>query len=178
MVRRKARPLSIAFALACAALAACVVDLSFDMDQKGLALVTPGAGVLSVSALVDLGSYEDVRSHRDDIRSLDLESIDVTITELKTDNAAKVLSATLALRKGYADPPENDVRIGDLTAFQIQQNGTRRIGGNPQLDAFLLERVHDGGTFYLVLNGTTDGKTDVVMDVNLHASMGYDTGLF
>jgi hypothetical protein len=176
MVRRKARPLAIV--LGCVALAACVVDVSFDMDQKGLSLITPGAGVLSESVLVDLGTYNDVRSHRDDIRSLDLESIDVTITELKSDNAAKVLSGTLTMRKEYTDPPENDVRIGDLTAFQIQQNGTRRIAGNPQIDAFLLERVHDGGTFYLVLNGTTDGKTDIVMDVNLHASMGYDTGLF
>ena len=176
MVRRKARPLAIV--LGCVALVACVVDVSFDMDQKGLSLITPGAGVVSVSVLVDLGTYEDVRSHRSDIRSLDLESIDVTITELKPDNAAKVLSGTLTMRKEYTDPPENDVRIGDLTAFQIQQNGTRRIAGNPQIDAFLLERVHDGGTFYLVLNGTTDGKADIVMDVNLHASMGYDTGLF
>jgi hypothetical protein len=176
MLHRKARPLAIA--LACIALVACVVDLSFDMDQKGLALITPGAGVVSVSALVDLGSYDEIRSHRGDIRSLDLESVDVTITQVKPDNAAKTLSATLTVRKEYSDPPENDVRIGDLTAFQVLQNGTRRIGGNPQLDAFLLERVHDGGTFYLVLNGTTDGKTDVVMDVNLHASMGYDTGLF
>jgi hypothetical protein len=176
MVRRKARPLAIV--LGCVALAACVVDVSFDMDQKGLALITPGAGVVAVSVLVDLGTYNDVHSHRDDIRSLDLESIDVTITELKSDNAAKVLSGTLTMRKEYTDPPENDIRIGDLTAFQIQQNGTRRIAGNPQIDAFLLERVHDGGTFYLVLNGTTDAKTDIVMDVNLHASMGYDTGLF
>jgi len=176
MVRRKARPLAIV--LGCVALAACVVDVSFDMDQKGLALITPGAGVVSVSVLVDLGTYEDVRSHRGDIRSLDLESIDVTITELQADNAAKVLSGTLTMRKEYTDPPESDVRIGDLTAFQIQQNGTRRIAGNPQIDAFLLERVHDGGTFYLVFNGSTDAKTDIVMDVNLHASMGYDTGLF
>jgi len=41
--------------------------------------------------------------------------------------------------------------------------------GNPELDAFLLDRLHDGGKFYVVLSGTTDGKTDLVVDVNLHA---------
>jgi hypothetical protein len=176
MARRKARPLALV--LAFAALAACVVNLSFDMDQKGLALITAGSGAVSQSALVDLGSYDAVRSHRNDIRSLDLESVDVTITEVKSDNTAKLLTMTLTLRKLFTDPPENDVKIGDLAAFQVLPNGTRRIGGNPQLDAFLLERVHDGGMFYLVVAGSTDGKTDVVMDVNLHASMGYDTGLF
>jgi hypothetical protein len=176
MARRRARPLALA--LACAALAACVVNVTFDMDQRGLALVSPGAGAVSQSVRVDLGSYSDVASHRNDIRSLDLDSVDVTITEIKPDNQAKTLSLTLSARKGLSDPPENDVKIGDLLAFQIQQNGTRRIGGNPQLDAFLLDRLHDGGTFYLVVAGATDGKTDVVMDVNLHASMGYESGLF
>jgi hypothetical protein len=176
MARRNARLLALL--LVCAAVGACVVNLSFDMDQRGLEMVTPGAGTVSQSRLVDLGTYDDIRSHRDEIRNLDLESVDVTITEVKSDNAAKVFSLSLSLRKSLVDPPESDVKIGDLAAFTVQPNGTRRIGGNPQLDAFLLDRVHDGGKFYLVLNGTTDGKTDVVMDVNLHASMGYDTGLF
>jgi hypothetical protein len=176
MARSKARPLALVLAIA--ALAACVVNLTFDMDQRGLPMITAGSGAISQSALVDLGSYDDVRSHRNDIRSLDLESVDVTITEVKTDNTAKLLTMTLTLRKLLTDPPGNDVKIGDLAAFQVLPNGTRRIGGNPQLDAFLLERVHDGGTFYLVVAGSTDGKTDLVMDVNLHASMGYDTGFF
>ena len=176
MARRKASPLALL--IVCAAIGACVVNLSFDMDQRGLALVSPAPGTLSQSALVDLGSYQDIRSHRNDIRNLDLESVDVTITEVKSDNAAKMLSLTLTLRKSLFDPPESDVRVGDLAAFQVLNNSTRRIGGNPQLDAFLLDRLKDGGTFYLVVTGTTDGKTDVVMDVNLHASMGYDSGLF
>jgi hypothetical protein len=68
--------------------------------------------------------------------------------------------------------------IGNLQAFTVEKNGTRRLQGNPQIDAFLLERLHDGGKFYLLVNGTTDAKTDIVMDVNLHASMAYDTGIF
>jgi len=164
-------------AICLAALAACVVNLSFDMDQAGLSLTSPGAGSTSQSTVVDLGSYSDVRDHQRDIRSLDLESVDVTITAINPANLAQMLSATLWLRKDLADP-STDVKIGDLQSFRVEMNGTRRINGNPALDAFLLERLHDGGKFYLLVNGTTDARTDLVFDVVLHASMGYDTGLF
>jgi hypothetical protein len=168
----------LALAAVCvAALAACVVNLSFDMDQSGLALQSPGAGSTMQSTLVDLGSNSDVRAHQRDIRSLDLESADVTITGINSANLAQTLSATLSLRKDLADP-STEVKIGDLQSFQVVHNGTRRISGNPALDAFLLERLHDGGKFYLLVSGTTDGRTDLVLDVVLHASMGYDTGLF
>ena len=177
MDRRKAGRLALALACA-AAVAACVVNLSFDMDQRGLALQAGAAGPVSTSVIVDLGSYPDIRSHKGDIRSLDLESVDFTITGVNSGTTAKFLTLTLTLKKGLSDPPEQDVKVGDLTAFPVMVNATRRISGNPALDAFLLERLNDGGTFYLLLNGSTDGKTDLVVDVNLHASMAYDTGFF
>ena len=40
------------------------------------------------------------------------------------------------------------------------------------------DRLHDGGKFYFVATGTTDNRTDITLDANLHASMGYETGLF
>jgi hypothetical protein len=160
------------------ALAACVVNLSFDMDQSGLVLQVPAAGSASQSVLVDLGNYSDVRDHQKDIRSFDLEYVDVTITEIKPANAAQTLSLTVALRRNLSDPPSMDVKVGDLQSFPVVLNSTRRIPGNAALDAFLLERLHEGGKFYLVMSGTTDNKTDLVLDVNLHSSMGYETGLF
>jgi hypothetical protein len=167
----------LALAVVClGALAACVVNLSFDMDQPGLPLQSAG-GSISQSTLVDLGNNSDVRAHQRDIRSLDLESVDVTITAINPANLAQVLSVTLSVRKDLADP-STDVKIGDLQNFQVVLNGTRRMNGNPALDAFLLERLHDGGKFYLLVSGTTDARTDLVLDVILHASMGYDTGLF
>lgn len=174
------RRASARLALVAIALAACVVNLSFDMDQSGLAIMAPSAGSLSQSVLVDLGSYNDVRSHQKDIRSLDLEYADVTITDIRPANAATTLSLTVSLRKSLTDPPATDVtvKVGDLQNFTVALNATRRVAGNPELDAFLLDRLHDGGKFYVVLSGTTDGKTDLVVDVNLHASMGYETGLF
>jgi hypothetical protein len=172
MGRRNVRRLAIASL--CFALAACVVNLSFDLDQPGLLLQTPGQGSFSTSILIDLGNSSDVRAHQKDIRSLDLEYVDLTITGKGMNNAATMLSATLWLQR---QPGEQMVKIGDLQNFPVV-NGTRRLSGNPELDAFLLERLHDGGKFYFVATGTTDNRTDLVMDVNMHASMGYETGLF
>jgi type IV secretory pathway ATPase VirB11/archaellum biosynthesis ATPase len=174
------RRASARLALAAIALAACVVNLSFDMDQPGLDILAPQAGSLSQNVLVDLGSNNDVRAHQNDIKSLDLEYVDVTITDVRLANAATTLSLTVSLRKNVTDPPATDVtvKVGDLQSFPVMQSATRRVAGNPEIDAFLLDRLHDGGKFYVVLSGTTDGKTDVVVDVNLHASMGYETGLF
>ncbi len=174
MGRRNARRL----ALALVALAGCVVNLSFDLDQPGIALITPTSGSASQSLLVDLGNSQDVRAHQKDIRSLDLDSADVTMTEVKADNLATKLSLTLWLRKDFADPPANDVKVADVQDFTVARQATRRIPGNPAVDAFLLERLQNGGKFYLIVSGTTDNKTDLVLDVNLHASMGYDSGLF
>jgi hypothetical protein len=174
------RRASARLALVAIALAACVVNLSFDMDQSGLDILAPSQGSLSQSVLVDLGGYNEVRAHQKDITSLDLEYVDVTITDIRQANAATTLSLTVSLRKSLTDPPASDVtvKVGDLQNFTVMQSATRRVVGNPELDAFLLDRLHDGGKFYVVLSGTTDGKTDLVVDVNLHASMGYETGLF
>ncbi len=174
MGRRNARRL----ALVAIALAACVVNLSFDMEQSGLVLTSPAQMAVSTTAAVDLGSYQDVRAHQKDIKSLDLDSVDVTISDIKTDNLAQHMSLKLSLRKGLSDPPENDVVVGNIPDFPVIQHGTARIPGNAAVDTFLLDRLHEDGKFYVVVSGTTDNKTDVVLDVNLHASMGYDTGLF
>ena len=174
------RRASARLALVAIALAACVVNLSFDMDQSGLDIQAPSAGSLSKSVLVDLGNYNDVRAHQKDIKSLDLEYLEVSITDVRPTNAATTMSLTVSLRRSLTDPPASDitVKVGDLQSFPIAPASRGRLVGNPELDAFLLDRLHDGGKFYVVLSGTTDGKTDLVVDVNLHASMGYETGLF
>jgi len=176
MGRRIVRRFVLA-AVCLVALAACVVNLSCDMDQPGIPLQTSAAGAASTSTLVDLGNSNDTRTHRSDIRSLDLESVDVTITEIKPGNVAGNLAGTLTLRKDLGDP-STEVKVGDLQNFPVLPQSTKRIKGNPAVDAFLLERLHDGGKFYAIISGTTDGATDIVLDVLLHASMGYETGLF
>jgi len=178
MGRRNAPRLALA-AVGLVAIAACVVNLSFDMNQPDLALKSAGPGAISQSIQVDLNSYPDVKAHQKDIKSLDLDAVDATITAVNVPaNQAHTLSLTLALRKDISDPPENDVKIGNLDSFMVLQNSTRRIQGNPSVDAFLMDRFQNGGKFFLIVSGTTDNATDIVLDLNLHASMAYDTGLF
>src|SRR6266478_5876782 len=178
MGRRTPPRLALA-AVGLVAIAACVVNLSFDMNQPGLVLQTQSSGAVSQSILVDLNSYPDVSSHQKDIQSLDLDAVDATITSVNSPaNQAQKLQLTLALRKDLSDPPANDVKIGDLANFLVVPNSTRRIQGNPAVDAFLLERFQNGGKFFLIVSGATDNATDIVLDVNLHASMASDTGLF
>jgi hypothetical protein len=127
---------------------------------------------------VDLANSKEITDHKDNIKSLDLDYVDVTITRVNASNKATVLNGNLALRRHLADPPANDVKVGDLVNFAITANNTVRIKGNPALDAFLLEQLHNGGTFYVMANGTVDGAADLVLDLNLHASIGYDSGMF
>ncbi|HET9753976.1 MAG TPA: hypothetical protein VFP52_13480 [Myxococcales bacterium] len=168
------------FALAFAFLAgisACVVNLSFDMDQPNLGLQSPAAGSASRSIQVDLGKYKEIADHKDNIKSLDLDYVDVTVTSVNAGNQARVLNGTIALRRNATDPAANDVKAGDLVNLPVAAGSTVRIKGNPALDAFLLEQLHNGGTFFVVASGTVDGKADLVLDLNLHASLGYDAGM-
>jgi len=176
MARRNVRRLALA-AVCTAALAACVVNLSFDLNPPPLALVTASAGAASQSTLVDLGESKDVQAHRNDIRSLDLDLLDVLVTEVKPDNQAQFLSGALTLRKDLGDP-STEVKVSDLQNVPLINNGVIHLKGNPLVDAFLLERLNDGGKFYAIVSGNTDGATDIVLDIILHCSMGYETGLF
>jgi hypothetical protein len=177
MGRRTAPRLALA-AVGLLALAACVVNLSFDMNQPNLALQSASQGPVSQSVQVDLNSYPEVKAHAKDLKSLDLDSLDATITAVNTPNQARTLSLTFALRKDISDPPANDVSIGTLDNFAVALNSLRRLQGTPPVDAFLLDRFQNGGKFWLIITGTTNAATDIVLDVNLHASMAYDTGLF
>jgi hypothetical protein len=172
-------PSRLALAFAClAGLSACIVNLSFEMDQPNVALVSPVAGSATQSIPVDLGRYKEITEHKDNIKSLDLDYVDVTITRVNPANKARTLNGTLALRRQLSDPAANDVKVGDLVNFAVAVGSTVRIKGNPALDAMLLEQLHNGGTFYVIANGTVDDAADMVLDLNLHASIGYDTGMF
>ena len=50
------------------------------MDQPNLALQSPAAGSATQNVLVNLGNYKEVTEHKEHIKSLDLDFVDVTIT--------------------------------------------------------------------------------------------------
>jgi len=162
-------------ALGLLALTACIVNLTFDM-KKSLPLQTqPGATAVSQNVLLDLSQYSEITDHKAQIRSLDLDYAEVTVGKINAANAATTISGTLKLRRTLSGSPDVTVGTVDLA---IVNGTTKRLNGTPELDAFLLQQLHEQGTFYAVLDGTADGAADFILDVDLHASIAYDAGLF
>jgi hypothetical protein len=174
MIRRLSARLALPIA-ALALLSACVVNLSFEM-HKSLPLQSDG-GTVSHTELVDLSQYKEIQEHRSNIKSLGLDYADASIISInKNGTTATTVSGSLVLR---ADPNDttHDVKVGDLQAFPVRLGATKRLNGTPELDAFLFQQLQGQGKFYVVINGTVDGKTDIVLDVTMHANIGYDAGL-
>src|SRR5207302_5552393 len=115
---------------------------------------------------------KEVTDHKDHIRSLDLDYVDAVISRVNPGTTATKVSGTLKLRKA-PQSTGNDIKVGDLQDFALTAGSSKRLNGTPELDAFLLQQLHEQGTFYAVIDGTVDGAVDVVLDVTLHASLGY-----
>ena len=175
----KRRTFRTALALAgLCTLAACVVNLSFDM-QKSVAVASAGTATsVSQTQLVNLSDYREIQDHKDSIRSLDLDSADVTVQTINARNRALVVNGTMQVRKSLSDPNETPVTVGTLTNFSLAQGSTVHLPGSPALDAFLFQQLQNGGAFYVVVQGALDqAPIDVVLSVTMHSNMGYDAGL-
>jgi len=161
-------------------LAACVVNLSFTMDNPGIVLKSAGASstIQEQLFLVDLSTSKEITDHKDNIKSLDLDYMVITITAKDPSSTASTVTGTVTLRRNIGDPPANDIAVGTLTAFPLQVGSTTQINGTPTLDAFLFQQLQSVGKFYVVVNGALDhGVVNVTTDFNLHASIGYDAGI-
>lgn len=173
-MNRRAFP--AALAVLCT-LAACVVNLSFDM-QKSIPVATVGTGTsLSQTQLVNLSDYKEIQEHKDSIKSLTLDSADVTVQTVNPANRARVVNGTMLVRKTLNDPAETPIPVGALTNFSLTQNSSVRLPGSPALDAFLFQQLQSGGTFYVVVQGAIDqAPADVVLSVTMHSNIAYGTG--
>jgi hypothetical protein len=163
-----------------ATLAACVVNLSFEMKKTLAVKSNPSAPTtISVAQLIALSDYKEITDHKNNITSLDLDYAQATVTAVNPGNTATKVTGSLKLRKTFLpSTPPDDIKVGDLTNFPINVVGsTVKLNGNPTLDAFLLQQLQTAGTFYAVIDGTVDGVADLIVDVNMHASIGYDAGL-
>lgn len=162
-------------------LAACVVNLSFAIDKPGIVLKSE-AGTTKVAEqklAVNLADYKEVTDHKDNIKSFDLDYVDISITAKDPSSTAGTVTGTVTLRKTATADPAADIAVGSLTAFPLAVGQTVRISGTPALDAFLLQQLQSAGSFYVVVNGAIDkGVANVTVDFNLHVSIGYDAGLF
>jgi hypothetical protein len=165
-------------------LAACIVNLSFDM-RKTVPIQTQGpASNFSQNVLVNLNDYKEITDHKDSIDSFSFDSVDATVTTINQANTATHVSGTLALRQTLTDTA-HDVPVGSINnPAAIAVGWTMNIKGNPALDAFLLQQIKSAGaggsagTFYAVItNGSVDGVADLVLSLTLHVSIGYNAGV-
>ncbi len=177
-MNRRASLLAMA-TLGLCSLAACVVNIAIDM-QKTLVVQTDSSTTsVNQTQTINLNDYPDFVNHKGSIKSLDLDSADVTVASIDPSNHATKVSGTVTLRQNCSDAPANDVSVGSLTNFPITVGSTTRLPGTPALDAFLMNQVNGAGIFCVVVNGTIDAApVNVTLNVTLHASLGYDTGLF
>jgi hypothetical protein len=164
-------------------LAACIVNLSFDMQKTVPVKTQSGGTIAEQSVLVNLNDYQEIRDHKDNIDSFSFDSVDAKVTTINPANTATHVSGTLALRQTLTDTT-HDVPVGQLSAVSIVLNQTTTIKGNPALDAFLLQQIKSAGTggsagtFYAVLtNGSVNGAADLVLSLTLHVSIGYNAGV-
>jgi hypothetical protein len=164
--------------LALAPLAACVVNLSFDIDKQ-FALKSTPSGTVTQTQTVNLSDYPAITDHKGNIKSLDFESANITISTVNPGTTATKVTGTLVLRaSGAAIDGSQDVPVGTLTDFAITKGSSVKLPGSAALDAFLLAQVQGAGSFSAILSGTVDGATDIVVDVDVSASVAYDSGVF
>ena len=161
-------------------LAACVVNIAIDM-QKNIVIQTDAVTTsVNQTQTISLNDYPDYVNHKQNVKSLDLDSADVTVASVDPSNKATKVSGSLKLRQNCSDNPANDVTVGTpLSNFPLTVNSTIKLPGSPELDTFLMNQVNGSGTFCVVVSGNIDAApVDVTLSVTLHASLGYDTGLF
>ncbi len=161
-----------------ALLAACVVDLAFDMNQDFQVDEAPGATSINTVQSFDLGSVQAVQDHKGDVQSFSLQAIDVTVTALGTGNKAHTLTGSLALRPdGAPSDGSKDVKVGDVTNFSLAQGSSYHLAGNSTLDNFIFTTFKGSGKFSVVVAGSTDGEAHGTLHAVIHATLGYGAGL-
>ena len=180
MIRWNPRRALVPCVVSLAALAACVVNLDFTFTESGQAVqAVETSNVLDSAISIDLSAQPDIQSHAGSIQSLAINSLDLTVTAVQSDNSVATVTGTLSVRPDGATDASQDVLVGALDAFPIQVNSGVHLLGSPALDAFALATAKGSLRFKAIIHGTTTGgqTADFAVDLKLSMSMGYDAGL-
>jgi hypothetical protein len=179
MIKSSRRLLPLALLLG---VAACVINLNFDIPRTLVVDAPLTSSSISQTFPVDLSQQSEVQQHKDSIDSLNLDSLDLVITNVDTtvNTVTSIQTGTVSLRPDGATDATRDVPVGTLTNFAITANNSAHLKGSQQLDSFLLSTVKGSGKFSVVVSGTTTGSSPAkfTLTATLHAAMGYNTGIF
>lgn len=162
-------------ALSLALLAGCVVNISFSLTRP-VSFVAPGAGTRSdITQDFSILDSKEVADHKANIKTIDLEYADVTVT---TPNVGQALvNATLKLQRTSGGSIQ-EVTLGTLSNFDLGTTSHNRFPGSPAIDAFLMAVLNGDGKFTAVVTGLSiSNAANAVVTVDMHASIGYDAGI-
>jgi hypothetical protein len=171
-----------------AAVAACVINLNFDVSQTLNVTDVPLPPQLLPQALptiaIDLSQQSEVQQHKSSIDSFALDSMDLAVLQVNPSNNVTSISGSIAFRADAAPADgSQDVALGTFT-LPVTATGTAHLQGNRALDALLLNAVKGTGKFSVILKVTgvtpqsTSNNASFALKATLHMAMGYNTGIF
>ena len=163
--------------------AGCQVGLPFDLarDVQVDVAAQGDAGMLFHLDLAEAAALQ--ATGHGPLRSLTLDSADVTVTQVDTDagiNQAKSLSGTLRLRPAgtAAGDSAADAVVGTFSGLALKPGAVAHLEGTESASALLLAAYEKDGRFQVALDCTLDDgrPAHVVLWLALHASAGYHSG--
>ena len=163
--------------------AGCQVGLPFDLARDAQVDVAAhgNVGMLFHLDLAEAAALQ--ATGHGPLRSLTLESADVTVTQVDTDaglNEAKSVSGTLRLRPAGAAASDSaaDAVVGTFSGLALKPGAVAHLEGTESASALLLAAHGKDGRFQVALDCTLDDgrPAHVVLWLALHASAGYHSG--
>src|SRR5947209_5470523 len=156
------------------ALAACVVNLTFNVDRD-IVIDATGSSIPETVIAIDLNQYAEVQQHKANVQSLGFDYVDVKVASIASNNHATAVTGTVKLRANGVP----DVLVGQLTNFAITAGASQRFNGSPEINTFLYNQLKGAGQFSIVVAGTTaGGDAHLTLHATGVADLGYGTGIF
>ena len=171
----------LALCALCSATAGCQAGVPFDLsrDVQVDVAATDNVAMLFHLDLAEAAALQ-AKGHGP-VRSLTLDSADVTVTQVDTDagvNEAKSVSGTLRLRTAGAAASDADAVVGTFSGLSLKPGAVAHLEGTGTASALLLAAHEKDGRFLVALDCTLDDgrPAHVVLWLALHVSAGYHSG--
>jgi hypothetical protein len=171
-----------------AGVAACVINLNFDVAQTLNVSKTPlppqALPLALPPILIDLSQQSEVQQHKSSIDSFALDSMDLAVLQFNQGNNVTSISASIAFRPDGATDASQDVALGTPFTLTVNPVGTAHLQGNRAVDALVLNAVKGTGKLSVILTVTgvqpqsASNNADFSLKSTLHMAMGYNTGIF
>ena len=170
-----------------AGIAACVINLNFDVAQTLNVTDVPLPPLALPKALpipIDLSQQSEVQQHKSSIDSFALDSMDLAVLQVNPSNNVTSISGSIAFRAETAPTDgSQDVALGNFT-LPVTATGTAHLQGNHAVDSLLVNAVKGSGKLSVILKVTgvtpqsASNNADFALKTTLHMALGYNTGIF